>query len=540
MHISLRSRLCSVLSGHVLCLLILMAVPASGLPLPQVPPVASSGVVVKAVAAGSAAEKAGLRVGDTLIQVAGRSLTSPFAVLAALENRGSAPIMVKGQRGTMALEAQLTAGDIGLQVRPALSSQVLSLYETGERQVQAGQWMAAVSPWSVAVKAAEAAGDRAGAGWLCWRLGELYTQREQWSQAYRWQRHAWEMVKNGGDTAAQGSVLQRLGLSDNVVRQYNLMQLPPTLNWYEQARQVDARTGYRVWYAECLIGEAGATLNNVWYLSHPHEAQARAEERLKQAISILQELAPVSRDMADCLDNQGFLADNQGDRIRARAYYHQALDMYQKAVPDSPQMALSLLHIGMTEENHDLAHEYDQRALDIFEKQAPDSLSVAMALNNLGTDSSISKKEKLKYYLRALAIFRKQAPDSLGMATLLANVAGNGNDPAQNKSYYLSALAIAQRFPLSGPLANVLYSLGVYSYIRGRLSDADQYAQRAAAVFRKIEPASPTLFMCFDLLGTIAYNRDDLEQARTYFEAEASVRQRQEPNAADTASSLSR
>ncbi len=69
-----------------------------------------------------------------------------------------------------------------------------------------------VVSWQSAIEALEKAGNIAGAGWLCWRTGEMYRLRSDWKQVQTWQERAWKNVeKTGDDAAAQRSILFALG-----------------------------------------------------------------------------------------------------------------------------------------------------------------------------------------------------------------------------------------------------------------------------------------------------------------------------------------
>jgi membrane-associated protease RseP (regulator of RpoE activity) len=202
----------TLLPFFLLCFLFLFPAYSGHLSAQSVPSSPPVGVVVESVKPGSAAEKAGLRAGDVLLWYAARPLNSAFGFLAAQENLlDAAVVQIKGRRGNQEVDVQVPRKAPGLQVRPALPPSALTRYETGKAQAREGHKEVSLAAWSEAVAEAEKAGDIAGAGWLCWRLGEGYDQQATWKEVQEWPKRAWMFLQAGNDAAAQARVRRARG-----------------------------------------------------------------------------------------------------------------------------------------------------------------------------------------------------------------------------------------------------------------------------------------------------------------------------------------
>lgn len=152
-------------------------------------------IVVESVTPDSPAAKAGVKVGDRLLTYDGKPLPSPAALQAAQQNIfGKKEVALRLQRGSETLTLTVPLGTLGIMVRPDLPPDALKLYEEGSLAPR-GRLDEAIAKSTAAAKAAQEAGDKAGAAWLYRRVGEVYEGQRKWQEAREAHVMAWELLK---------------------------------------------------------------------------------------------------------------------------------------------------------------------------------------------------------------------------------------------------------------------------------------------------------------------------------------------------------
>ena len=516
-------------AGFVVRAFVLMTVADAA----QVP--ADFGVVVEEVAAGSPAEKAGLRTGDRLLTYDGKPLVSPATLQAAVENTfGKDTVSVRLRRSGALSTFTVSQGRFRADVRPEFSSDVLSGYADGRASLQAQKKEDAISRWMAAARTAQAAGDGVGAAWLYRTVGELHERERRWEEARGAYAAAWTVLGGGSDAASQSRVLSGLGRCSR-----NLNDLPASDRWFRQAWQVDAAAGYEAWAATDL-SELGSTASARGDL-------AAAEDFDGRALAIRARLAPDSLAVAASLNNLGADAEARGDLARAQDHHLRALSIRERLAPDSLEIAWNLNNLGnvaWARSELATAQDYHKRALAIRERLAPDSLDVAASFNNLAGIASMRGElgAAEESHRRALAIKERLAPDSLTLATSLNNIGGvvqERGDLDAAQSYYSRALAIRESLaPGSLAVASTLNNLGNVLRSRGDLEAAQTYHSRALAIRERLAPNSLLVAASLNNVGVIARSRGDLAAAHDYQSRSLALKERLAPDSLDVAASL--
>lgn len=380
-----------------------------------------NGVLVEVVSADGPAAGASVRVGDRLLAYADRPLYSPAALLAAEENvvGGDAPRTLCVQRTEAAgththwLSVPAAGTPLGIEVRPGLPPATLAGYEAGKAALNAQRVDEAIRLWeAVAQQAGE---DANAAAWLKARVGALYQQERQWTQAQAAYQSCWSLLQAGDDAAAKSQALLALGQC-----RQNLNDLPGAASWYDQAQQTALAAGNELW--------AAAALNNLGIVAWGRGDLDAAQGYYAQALTLRQRLVPGSAAVARVLNNLGLVVRARGDLDAAHNYHIRALDIHQRVVRrDSLEASHCLNNLGIIAwERGDLdaAHDFYARGLHIDEQLAPESLDVAYSLNNLG--ALASKRGDLPaahdYYSRALSLLERLAPASLEEAMARNNL----------------------------------------------------------------------------------------------------------------------
>jgi CHAT domain-containing protein/Tfp pilus assembly protein PilF len=266
------------------------------------------------------------------------------------------------------------------------------------------------------------------------------------------------------------------------------------------------------------------SLNNLGFLLHARGELAQAERYFRQALAMRQKLYHLERfpaghpDLAASLNNLGGLLNDRGELGQAEPYYRQALAMVQMLYPlerfpdGHPYLAHCLNELGFLLRARDelaQAEPYYRQALAMRRKLYPPERypdghpSLALSLNNLG--------------------FLLQARGELDRAEPL----------------YREALAMRQklypleRFPRGHPdLAQSLNNMGFLLEARGELAQAEPYYRQALAMKQKLYPCArfpdghPDLPGSLDNLGQVLRFQGKLAQAEPYLHQSLAMRQK--------------
>jgi len=142
------------------------------------------------------------------------------------------------------------------------------------------------------------------------------------------------------------------------------------------------------------------------------EARALAERAVTMQIAALGSTHP---EIANCYNNLGNIASDEGDLTRAADYYRRALAIREKTVPagDDPGNLADVLNnlglVALQQRRLDEAYDFQRRALEVRESIDPDGPDMSVSLANLGAIEVERGRvgEGLADYRRALAIAEK-------------------------------------------------------------------------------------------------------------------------------------
>jgi len=255
----------------------------------------------------------------------------------------------------------------------------------------------------------------------------------------------------------------------------------------------------------------------------------KAVAKTRESLNILEKLYPKDRypqghpELANSLNNMGFLLEGQGSYGEARVYYERALAMYQSLYPKDrypqghPDLAGGLNNMGIMLLGHGSYGEagpYLERALAMYQSLYPKSRYprghplVANCLNNLGGLPMYqgSYGEALGYFERALAM---------------------------RESLYPQAL-----YPQGHPeLATSLNNLGTLLHTQGLFGEARAYFERALAMNQSLYPKSRypqghlELARSLNAMGVLLVAQGSYGEARVYYELALAMRQAFYPKA---------
>jgi CHAT domain-containing protein/Tfp pilus assembly protein PilF len=268
--------------------------------------------------------------------------------------------------------------------------------------------------------------------------------------------------------------------------------------------------------------ELAQTLNNLGFLLEERGELAQAEPLIRQALVMRQKLYPPERfpdglpELAQSLNNLGALLVDRGELAQAEPCYRQALAMRQKLHPGGHRdVLISLNNLGfLLRDRGELAQAepYLHQALLLCKKLYPAETypdghpHLVLCLNNVGLllrdRGELGKAEP--YYRRALAMSEK--------------------------------LYSKERFPDGHPnLAQSLNNLAALLRARGELGQAEPHYRRALAICQRLYPPErypnghPDLATCLNNLGFLLHARGELAQAEVYHRQTLTMCQRLYP-----------
>jgi CHAT domain-containing protein/Tfp pilus assembly protein PilF len=193
----------------------------------------------------------------------------------------------------------------------------------------------------------------------------------------------------------------------------------------------------------------------------------------------------------------------------------------------------------------EVARKYFEEALDMRERAAPESLAVAASLNHVSLAArDAGDRARFEQCLRrALAIRQKLAPNAAETADSLQNLAvfyHEKGDLREAEQYYgeserVYRLALA---PGDRRLASVLNSKGILLTSRGDLSAAEDHLLAALELRRKFMPDSLDVANTLKALGELAARRFDTVSAERYLTEAESITARRVPGTAVHAGAL--
>lgn len=243
-----------------------------------------------------------------------------------------------------------------------------------------------------------------------------------------------------------------------------------------------------------LFDLAGAADDDEWP-AYNDQLKKLCEANLAKLDPKSKEALFYNRYYAEALNNEGYLANQDGDAAEALAYYEKSLAVSEK-IGDKEGTATSLNNIGAilyTQGNISRALEYYSRSLKIRE-EVNDKVGITNSLNNLGiiynTQGDIPKA--LEYYTKALKI-REEIGDKDGISSSLNNI---GNIYDQQGDYekaldcYRQSLQIKEATKDKRGIALSLNNIGRLYSKKGDFPQALEYLEKGLRMREAISDKS--------------------------------------------------
>jgi CHAT domain-containing protein/Tfp pilus assembly protein PilF len=435
---------------------------------------AGAGIIVMGIDAGSAAQQAGVQVGDRLLSYGGRPLSSPYLLMALEENGGAGGrVSVRLQRRSKMLAMALPPGAAGIIARPELPPALLTLFTQGVEAYVRHEDAIALARFLAGARAALENGNRMAAVWLYEWIAETHRRQRHLKVARAAHMTAWELGRESGDVAAQSMFLDAMASLSGTLNDFAAAD-----RWWRLALQIDQRAGYEMWAARDLMGLG----LNAYFRGR----LAEARDLFEQSMTIRARRAPDSIAVARSVHNLGVVAYDRGDLKEAYEDQTRALQIALRLAPDSWFVANYSLYRGMVEHamGEPAAAQRDaERALRILEQSFPEAREIVQCLN------------------------------------LLGRIARDGGDRRRARIYFLGALAVLHRGdapPLD--VAETRNNLGELARDEGKWEEARALLSRARAIDEQIAPDSLTAARSLGDLGSVALAERRFVEARSLFD----------------------
>jgi tetratricopeptide (TPR) repeat protein len=255
-----------------------------------------------------------------------------------------------------------------------------------------------------------------------------------------------------------------------------------------------------------------------------HEAMseyAQAQDAVERALAASREGADRVGE-ANCLAQLGLIARRQGDYDGAKAWYGQALDLFQSdatlSLEASLVLASALQGLGVVQS---LQTEYDEakacyeRALALS-RQSGNRAGEAQALNSLGLTAHYQRhfQQALTYYHQAIEIARTIG-DRVSEGLALANVAQcsmDTGDYGQAEGYLGEALSSQQAMGNKWAEVNAWNQLGVLYQELGDLPRAHDCLSQGLELSQEIGDQAGEAYLLANL-GLVAHDQGNLRAA---------------------------
>lgn len=479
------------------------------------------------VAKDSAAERAGLKVGDILLRWSrGESkgaFESPFDLSEMnIEERPRGNVTIDGLRGaeeqTWVLGPSCPClGDT--TARPNFSPNVMSTYRRTGQLLRAGKVKEAKKRWvGIALR-------NGGRGWLYPWL--LIHQTDLLVEAHRWTK-ADQLLEEASRKAPQAGP----GVAAVIHRWW-------AWRFSSQGRFGEARAQYQQALATDLQWKAESLTVAVDLVGLAMQSREPAEVKnyLRQAIAIREKLAPASLELADSLNRAGYFASQESGLGEAESYLQRALRAQENLPSPNPVLGYTLTSLGAASAiRGDLptAERYYRQALSL-EDGGHHSRNTALAFSGISDVAWLrGELPRAEYYEReALSIHKRLAPAGLDLAVSLHNLSGiskDAGDLVKAEAYERRSLRIYRRLaPDDVDLAAGLNRMGNILFARGRLRKAEDYYHQALSISEKLAPSGFYAATILQSLGDLYQKSGDLSKAEESYRKALDIWQRIAP-----------
>lgn len=491
--------------------------------------VSDGGVVVQTVEPDSAAAKAGLVPGVIITEASGKPVAGHADFMAAVQN-APAGTQIKLKAGGKDLH--VSAGRLGLAVRPDLPAEALGAYEQARKALEAKDYVAAADGFGAAAKACAKRPECAV--WLYGNQAQALLAHRKGDLALAAFQAAREAIAGVGTPATKITVLRGMARVKAATG-----DMKGALELYTDAVEMSDTQGLALWAAEDRYASGNLCMGL--------EQFEKAQGLYGKALDGYQSVQPDSQGVASILNNLGVAAFNRNDLDVALAHHRRSLALRQKLAPEGLDVALSLRNIGLVcyqKADYGAAKENYEKALAIRDKLAAGTMAAAESHDDLGTvamargDRATAERE----FSASLDIRQKLRPDGPEVAASYRNLVvlfTKYAEYAKAKEVGDKALGIYEKLsPNTLSHAAILNSMGALHRRLGLLDEAERFLTKALEIRARIVPGGPLVAETTNNLANVKMDRADFVGAEAQYLDARAIYEKISPNSRELAACL--
>jgi len=494
--------------------------------------------VVESCGRGEAAEVAGLRPGDVVVEWrqgrANGAAESPFHLaIAEQELSPHGPVELVIRRASKRQRVVIPTGRWRALFQPVLGAPARAAARAAEEAEENGAFDTAAELWRSLAEDSIDTGRALDAAFFHTRCGVALAQAGRGDEASAalsagtdhlsdrrllaayWERAGALFLKAGRAREAAQAFraaieLLEIHAPDSPGMAHAQVQLCRT-NYRACATEISrALEIYRGLEDESLELAGALTVEGtVWYFQGDLDA---AEYSYRRALEIVGATAGGSPFEGELLGNLGLVAMKRGDFATARGLFERDMVIAEGIGPGTAQYSHSANYLGLLAKKtgrYELARLHYEKALRSSRIMNPDGPEVAGVLTNLG-NVALREMDYLaarRYHEEALALRRHLDPMSADVAASLQNLGRAVRRMADFESAqrnFEQALELKLEIgPGTGWLANTLFELGEVAREEGRLDEATAHHLEALEIRRRVSPQDPPVAESLFALGDI-------------------------------------
>jgi tetratricopeptide (TPR) repeat protein/CHAT domain-containing protein len=353
-------------------------------------------LIIQLVASGGAAEKAGLKPGDIILEVDRKTVIGESQNQTISRIRGviGTPVKLKLQRGNQTVTVEIIRGKI--QVSPPSSpekEQADALLSQGNQAYSTSDFRGAMEKWNQALKIYVSIGDKQGEGNAYGNLGVAYQSLGDYPKAIEFQNKRLQIALQMGDKQGERQVYDNLGLA-----YYSLGDYQKAIEYQSKSLQIKLRIGDK--QGE---GQVYSNLGLAYYsLGDYQKAIEFQNKRLQIALQIGDK------------KGEGAAYGNLGNVYYSLGDYQKAIEFHNKALQIDIQIGdkkgegqdygnLGAAYRSLSD--YPKAIDFYNKSLQIFQ-QIGDKKGEGQVYGNLGLayDSLGDYPKAIEYHNKALQI----------------------------------------------------------------------------------------------------------------------------------------
>jgi tetratricopeptide (TPR) repeat protein len=266
-------------------------------------------------------------------------------------------------------------------------------------------------------------------------------------------------------------------------------------------------------------------------------------DKAEQVYKALFDLTTDDNEKALLYHQLGLIKRNQGDYKEALLSYQNALEVYQRTLPqDHPDVATLYNNIGQVYNNigdYSKALGFYQTSLEIYQKTLPsDHPSLAIPYNNIGLVQKFmgDYSKALESHKKALEIEQNTLPSNHpSLATSYNNIGlvyKNMGEYTNALESHEKALEIEQKtLPSNHPSLAISYNnIGLLYDNMGEYSKALSFYEKTLEIYQKTFPSNhPVLATCYNNIGSVYKNMSEYSKALLFYQKTLEIEEKALP-----------